>query len=371
MDEKIFSYEDIVQLVRLAAAGNATGSHAFLRRVARKYKRDAPDLSRAIVQTLRAGPLRSADTGEAVGQPVDSDTRLSLVREENPVVLANEPILQGDIMEALQQVVDEHRGAERLLENGLAPTRTALLVGEPGVGKTLAARWVARELGMPLLVLDLSAVMSSFLGKTGTNLRRVLDYAHSLRAVLLLDELDAVAKRRDDQTEIGELKRLVTVLLQEIDSWPDGGLLLAATNHAKLLDPAVWRRFEVTLDFPLPDEKAIVQAVPVFFAGEPVGQGQAELVARLYRGESLSVLERDILRARRSAAVHGTPPLEALLALTRQRFDVMLPAQRGRAAAYLVLSTGVSQRRARELTGASRDTIRRYLKTMEQGDACE
>src|SRR5690606_32775240 len=105
----------------------------------------------------------------------------------------------------------------------------------------------------PLLILDLASVMSSYLGRTGTNLRHVLDYAKSLDCVLLLDELDAIAKRRDDRGEIGELKRLVTVLLQQIDDWPPKSLLIAATNHADLLDPALWRRFDVTLEFPIPD----------------------------------------------------------------------------------------------------------------------
>ena len=97
------------------------------------------------------------------------------------------------------------------------PTRSALFTGPPGVGKTLAAKWMARELGQPLAILDLSAVMSSFLGRTGSNVRAVLDFARDRRCILLLDEFDAVAKRRDDTSEIGELKRLVTVLLQEID----------------------------------------------------------------------------------------------------------------------------------------------------------
>ena len=94
--------------------------------------------------------------------------------------------------------------------------------------------------------------MSSFLGRTGNNVRNVLDFAKGVSCVFLLDEFDAIAKRRDDAVEVGELKRLVTVLLQEIDQWPASGLLIAATNHYNLLDPAVWRRFELVVGFPMP-----------------------------------------------------------------------------------------------------------------------
>ena len=359
---------DLVQVMQLAAAGNASGAHALLRRLARKYKSSAPTFARAIVETLRDGPLRSASSGMAISQPVDADSRLPLIREERPVVIINEPILDGGIAAALQQITDEHRSRERLLEAGLAPTRTALLVGVPGVGKTLAARWIARELGLPLLVLDLSAVMSSFLGRTGGNVRRVLDYARSVPAVLLLDELDAVAKRRDDSTEIGELKRLVTVLLQEIDSWPDGALLLAATNHAELLDPAVWRRFEVVLDFPLPDEEALMRGVTNFLEGSAIDPFAVALIARLYRGETLSTLERDVFRARRLAAMSGGSPIEALLGFARERFSRMPPSERGPAAARMLAVSGLSQRAVHEITGVSRDTLRKYASQAKLGE---
>ncbi|NJN36652.1 MAG: glutamate-5-semialdehyde dehydrogenase [Nitrospiraceae bacterium] len=113
----------------------------------------------------------------------------------------------SDVQSALDALVSERREEIVLREAGLEPVRSAIFTGPPGVGKTLAARWVARALGRPLLILDLSAVMSSYLGRTGSNLRHVLDYAKSIDCVLLLDELDAIAKRRDDRGEIGELKR--------------------------------------------------------------------------------------------------------------------------------------------------------------------
>jgi SpoVK/Ycf46/Vps4 family AAA+-type ATPase len=352
--------EELVQLVRMLAHNPAPGSQAFLRRLARKYRESSPAVADTVVASLRGGPLRSATKGEVLDHPVDVESRLPLVREENPVLLLTQPILESDVKQSLEQIVEEHRRSERLFEAGLAPTRTSLFVGEPGVGKTLAARWIASRLDLPLLTLDLSAVMSSFLGKTGVNLRRVLEYARSTPCVLLLDELDAVAKRRDDSSEIGELKRLVTVLLQEIDTWPEGSLLIAATNHSELLDPAVWRRFESVVHFGRPGHAALVEGLTVFMDDEQLDNDAVSLLANLYTGETLSTVERDVTRARRSAAIHGSSPVESMLVGARDKFARMPAGERGRAAARLATQTGMSQRTVHELTGVSRDTLRKY-----------
>ena len=166
---------------------------------------------------------------------------------------------------------------------GSASHEVRFVRGSAGeLGKTLAARWIAKKLNRPLIVLDLWAVMSSFLGRTGNNIRNVLDYAKGLDCVLLLDEFDAIAKRRDDAVEIGELKRLVTVLLQEIDEWPSSGLLLAATNHPDLLDPAVWRRFELIVEFPMPTEAEIRQAIELFLGGEAEEKGWSAILRECF-----------------------------------------------------------------------------------------
>ena len=147
-------------------------------------------------------------------------------------------------------------------------------MGPPGVGKTLTARWLAAQLKVPLYVLDLTAVMSSLLGKSG-NLRAAIDFAKREPCVLLLDEIDAIAKRRSDDSDVGELKRLVTVILQEVDEWPASSVLLAATNHPELIDPALWRRFDLVVQFKTPDEQAVKEAIKRFLGPDyallPVG----------------------------------------------------------------------------------------------------
>jgi SpoVK/Ycf46/Vps4 family AAA+-type ATPase len=281
------------------------------------------------------------------------------LRHEAPGNLEVEPIWTSDVSEKLQQIVSEHLRSADLLKKGLTPTRTAILTGPPGVGKTLAARWLATQLQRPLLTLDLSAVMSSFLGRTGTNVRHVLDYAKGVSCVLLLDELDAIAKRRDDAQEVGELKRLVTVLLQEIDDWPEGGLLVAASNHEELLDPAVWRRFEMQIELGLPEVDAVKQAVELFLGNAPeVDSTWWSALAELLHGESFSDIERELKSLRRQAILNNCSLEELFPVLIRRHIEGRSKSTKKNIALRLS-AAGLSQRTINELTGLSRDTIRK------------
>lgn len=355
---------DFVQLARAALLSGGYQATPLIRRFARRYRDSQPKLATELITLLRETPVRAAGVAMApISQPVDKESRLQLVREEDPVILRMEPIFPGGILTSLEQIAEEHEEPARLIEAGLTPTRTTLFIGPPGVGKTLAARWLAARLNKPLIVLDLASVMSSLLGRTGENVRRVLDYAKQTQCVLLLDELDAVAKRRDDVTEIGELKRLVTVLLQEIDMWPEGSLLLAATNHAELLDPAVWRRFEVVLDFPLPDETNLSRAMRQYLDDDAILDSSIAPLASLFIGASYSDLERSVMRARRISAMQGLPIELALEHVTKDRLRRLPTSERIHLAAGLAKHKGISQRRANEITGVSRDTLRKYLAT--------
>lgn len=352
-------HDDLVHLARLALDGTSPQVHPLLRKLARRYKDRHPDLAARLVKLLRASPTRGASS-PLLQAPVDNDSRLPLIRSEEPVLLSTEPVLQGEVASVLRQLLSEHSNASRLLARGLAPSRTALFVGPPGVGKTLAARWLARELGLPLRTLDLSSVMSSLLGRTGENVRRVLDFAKQSPCVLLLDELDAVAKRRDDNTEIGELKRLVTVLLQEIDAWPEGSLLLGATNHAALLDPAVWRRFEVVLEFPYPSNDGLLLALNQYLDNEELSSSMSAVLVTLFQGGSYSDLERAVLRARRTSALSGVSLAEELINGAKDSISRLSQYDRVLLAISLMEEAGLSQRRAHDLTGVSRDTIRKH-----------
>ena len=369
-DDKSKIGSDFVHLARLALTGRPQDVQLQIRRVAKRYRERFPEMSGQLSELLRDTPTRLSPLrkGSAPAIPVDLDSRLQLVRHEAVTELEVEPIFSGDLQEKLEQLAFERQSRERLEREGLSATRSALFTGPPGVGKSLAARWLARELGVPLLTLDLAAVMSSFLGRTGNNVRYVLDYAKRVDCILLLDELDAVAKRRDDATEVGELKRLVTVLLQEIDDWPEGGLLIAATNHSDLLDPAVWRRFEMLVDFPMPTDEAVTLAVHRFLGTADREAGWSGVLSVVLRGLSFSDIQRAIMQARRAMALGRHRRRDPFVELVQSRMAHLSRDERTCVAVELVSSGRLSQRQTYEMTGVSRDTIR---KAMRDGQATD
>lgn len=342
---------------------------AYLRQMIRRLRPTEPSLAHRLSEILAVAPTVLSplrDLGSAI-VPIDADSRLALARNEYPVLVGDPPILSADLEAKIEQVVAERSHLEALEAKGLGPTQSLLFVGPPGVGKTLSARWLAHRLGRPLITLDLAAVMSSYLGKTGSNIRSLLDYAKSIESVLLLDEFDAIAKRRDDEGDIGELKRLVTVLLQEVDDWPATSLLIAATNHGDLLDPAIWRRFDDVLEFKLPPTEQRERALRTLFGEEAEEVAEwIPVLAELWDGRSFSDLTRTIQWIRRRAITRSVGVGEVML-------DVIVgqlrsgPSGMRKRAATLLAEKGHSDRQISDLIGISRDTIRKIKAGADHG----
>lgn len=362
---------DLAQLARLALSEKSDDVRLFIARLVRKYRSSRPDLADELERYLHSKPARSnAILRKAASQfpaeqalPVDHESRMSLLREFRDKPDGTQPLLSEEVGETLRQLIQERQQADHLAALGLHPTRSAIFLGQPGVGKTLTARWLAAQLGVPLYVLDLTTVMSSLLGKTGINLRAALDFAKSTRCVLLLDEIDAIAKRRSDDSDVGELKRLVTVILQEVDEWPASGLLLAATNHPELIDPALWRRFDLVIEFGLPDSAQIKSALRRFLGPDyPSFERWADILAFAFAGESFSDIERVVQRFRRALALRISDAADLVEDFIKSRSLQLEGRQRIELAVMLASQTRLSQHTISELTGVSRDTIRKYTK---------
>jgi SpoVK/Ycf46/Vps4 family AAA+-type ATPase len=189
--------------------------------------------------------------------PRDKEKGTLLLELFEPTVSLSEMIVNDSVRTSLERIMTEQRKRDLLMSYGLSPSRKVLFCGPPGCGKTMAAEVLAKELYLPLVLVRFDSVISSYLGETAANLRRVFNFASSRPMVLLFDEFDAIGKRRDDAEEHGELKRVVNAFLQMLDSLRGDALTIAATNHEEMLDSALWRRFDDVILFEPPSASQI------------------------------------------------------------------------------------------------------------------
>jgi SpoVK/Ycf46/Vps4 family AAA+-type ATPase len=242
------------------------------------------------------------------GQGLARDDRAAAIRDLVHEVVPNRRLddlqLAPVPKRVVTELVEEQRRVELLRSYGIEPRNRLLLAGPPGNGKTSVAEAIASELMLPFYVVRYEGVVSSFLGETASRLDSAFEFARTRRCVLFFDELDTIAKERSDAHETGEIKRVVSTLLLQIDSLPAHVLFIGATNHSELLDRAAWRRFQIRVDLERPSRSQATTFLESLAArlGGDLGFSARTLADKL-AGASYSDLEEFALDVRRRAVL--------------------------------------------------------------------
>lgn len=233
-----------------------------------------------------------------VKPPVDKESGNPLAEIILSDINANKPVFDTKFDIALDSLINEWTHVNELKEKNIFLPMSCLIYGEPGTGKTKTALYMAQKIGLPVIVARLDGLISSFLGTTARNISNLFDFANRYNAVLLLDEFDAIAKIRDDPHELGEIKRVVNTLLQCIDSRLRKGFTIAITNHDKLLDSAVWRRFDSRIFVPKPDSASRKKIIERYLGSE-LKEEEVEFLCWLssnYSGSEIESLCNNLIR---------------------------------------------------------------------------
>lgn len=252
----------------------------------------------------------TASRGTAINPiPVDTESKLSLATKEEFVDGEIALFHEDETTNKLNKFIKYIEKSNELALKGLELNPSLLLYGPPGCGKSETAKYIASKLHLPLVTARLDSLISSYLGSTSKNIRSLFNFADRERCVLFLDEFDAIAKIRDDSHELGELKRVVVSLLQNIDQLDDGTILIAATNHDHLLDSAVWRRFNYKLKIDLPGQNQREQLFETYLRGLSKSSDYTKF-SELSEGLSGSDIKTICNELKRDAAVENKKSIE-------------------------------------------------------------
>lgn len=299
-------------LRQLIKSGSEGDSESF-RRVSEKIIQEERDkqhhlLANDLEKILYGRRSSSEQTKRFVFSklPEDKERGLALLQIKEPLRRIDDVILSDENSSLLDEILEEHHRVEILKSHGLFPADRLLFCGPPGCGKTLSAEIVAGELGLPLAIVRIDSVVSSYLGETAANLRKVFDFITAIPMVVLFDEFDALAKDRADSAEHGELKRVVNAFLQMLDAYEGKSLLIAATNHEGILDSAIWRRFDEVLVFEAPNSEQMKRLLTIKLRGV---RREFEIdnskISSLFKGMSHADVERVLRRAIKEKVLSG------------------------------------------------------------------
>ena len=240
-------------------------------------------------QAIFAGEVLTANTPLPVNKETSTPLAEVIFGDKLPI---HSPIFNETLIQAIDSILDEWKNLEKIAKVDIEPVRSCLIYGAPGTGKTQLALWMARKLGLPVVMARLDGLVSSFLGTTSRNIGTLFNFADNYRCLLLLDEFDAIAKFRADPQEVGEIKRVVNTLLQSLDARKNRGFTIGITNHEGLLDPAVWRRFDAQIEVPRPSFEARVEIIKRELPPVNLKETQIKFLSWLLEGGTGADVER-------------------------------------------------------------------------------
>lgn len=218
--------------------------------------RESPNARRVVKKSL----------SHEIAVPRDSEKGFPLVQVSEYGHFFSDLIISAETKVILERVISENRSLGLLSQYGLKPKNKLLFCGPPGTGKTLTSRVMSSLIGYPHVYVRFDSILSSYLGETATNLRKIFDFIGQGKWVVLFDEFDIIGKKRDDPHEHGEIKRIVNNFMQMLDTYEGESIIIAATNHQHLLDSAIWRRFDEVVFFEMPDLKRREQLFEKYLA---------------------------------------------------------------------------------------------------------
>lgn len=311
-----FYWREITAIIEGGLKPDPHRVSSFASHLAQRLEEDGEErLARRIRRLTDSASKPAGSTFVTQGLPADVESQQTLVEQQLPTGSPEYPFLPDSVNLELQRFVELTKRSGELASVGIEAPSTLLLFGPPGCGKTMAATAIACDLALPLFVVRLDSLLGSFLGNSAKNLRRVFDNALARPCVLLLDEFDAVGKMRDDAQEVGEIKRLVGSLLQNLDRVQGQQIVMAATNHHHMLDIAIWRRFDVTLHLDIPGKAEIRKIVLSQIPEDRLSKFEVEAVSVLSEGLSGSDLTGILRRALQDEFLQPGEPLQKLITL--------------------------------------------------------
>ena len=238
-------------LLNLVKAGG-TGDQALFRRTVEALAAEERSKQHHVLADRLIANLKANGTAFHLPTNGNDDKIQNLLFEIQPRISLQDLVLPDIVLTECNELIEEHRRRELLSSYNLAPRNRILLAGPPGNGKTSLAEALAQELMVPFLVVRYEGIIGSYLGETANRLRKLFEYVRTRHCVLFFDEFDAIGKERGDIHETGEIKRVVSSLLLQIDALPNYIVVITASNHPELLDRAVWRRFQLKMLLPRP-----------------------------------------------------------------------------------------------------------------------